>query len=143
MKIMIVTIGQPKLTFAKEGFAEYIKRLSGFHKVEVMHLGDRVTDDKLLHIIDNHFCVVLDEHGVEYASRDFARFLDEKSVNGVGEMVFVIGGPDGHSDTIKKRANVLWSMGKLTFPHDLAMMILAEALYRASTINAGHPYHRE
>ncbi len=140
---MIVTIGQPKLSFAKEGFAEYIKRLSGFHKVEVVHLSDRATDDKVIQIIDNRFCVVLDEHGVEYTSRDFARFLDEKSVNGVGEIVFVIGGPDGHNETIKKRADILWSMSKLTFPHDLAMMILAETLYRSSTINVGHPYHRE
>ncbi len=141
--MMIVTIGQPKLSFAKEGFAEYIKRLSGFHKMEVTHLSDKVTDDKLLQVIDNHFCIVLDEHGVEYTSREFARFLDEKSVNGVSEIVFVIGGPEGHSEKIKKHANVLWSMSKLTFPHDLAMMILAETLYRSSTINAGHPYHRE
>ena len=143
MKIAIITIGQPKLSFAKEGFFEYIKRLSGFHKVEVTHLSDKTTDDKLLHIIDNRFCVILDEHGTEYVSRDLARFFDEQAVRGVGEMVFVVGGPDGHSDMVKKRADILWSMSKLTFPHDLAMMILAEALYRASTINNGHPYHRE
>lgn len=143
MKITIITIGQPKLSFAKEGFAEYIKRLSGFHRVDVKHLSDKMKDEHLLRVIDNYFCVVLDEHGVEYSSRELAVFLDTQSVNGIGEMAFVIGGPDGHSTTIKKRANVLWSMGKLTFPHDMAMMIMAEALYRASTINSGHPYHRE
>jgi 23S rRNA (pseudouridine1915-N3)-methyltransferase len=143
MKITILTIGQPKLSFAKEGFAEYIKRLSGFHKVDVVHLSDKTMDDKLLQTMDNRFCIVLDEHGAEYTSRGLAQFLDERSMSGVGEMVFVIGGPDGHSERIKKRADVLWSMSMLTFPHDMAMVILAEALYRASTINAGHPYHRE
>jgi 23S rRNA (pseudouridine1915-N3)-methyltransferase len=143
MKITIITIGQPKLSFAKEGFAEYVKRLSGFHKVDVRHLSDKTKDEHLMHVIDNHFCVVLDEHGVEYSSRELAVFMDTQSVNGIGEMTFVIGGPDGHSAEIKKRANVLWSMGKLTFPHDMAMMIMAEALYRASTINVSHPYHRE
>lgn len=143
MKIKILTIGAPKLLFAKDGFGQYIKRLEGFHKVEILHLPDGSDDVKILKIIDNGFCVVLDEHGKEFTSRELAQFLEKKSVAGFGEMYFFIGGPDGHSVVIKNRADLLWSMGKITFPHDLAMVILAEALYRASTINANHPYHRD
>jgi len=55
----------------------------------------------------------------------------------------VVGGPDGHSDIIRNRADSLWSLSKLTFPHDVAVMIMLEAIYRAATINAGHPYHRD
>lgn len=143
MKLKIITIGEPKLSFAKEGFAEYIKRLGAFHNVEVNHLKDGISDKKILQVIDNIFCVVLDEKGLEFTSCALAKFLDEKATQGIGEICFVVGGPDGHSDKIKKRADYFWSFGKMTLPHDLAMVILAEALYRASTINVNHPYHRE
>ena len=138
-----MTIGEPKLAFAKMGFDEYIKRLGRYHKVEVLHVSDKADDKKILKICDNAFVIVLDEKGQELSSKTLAVFLNEKSVQGVGEMIFLIGGPDGHSDVIKNRADVLLSMSKLTFPHDLAMMILAETLYRASTINHNHPYHRD
>ena len=143
MKLKIITIGEPKLSFAKVGFGEYIKRLSAYHKLEVMHLRDGISDEKIINIIDNVFCVVLDEGGREFSSRELAQFLEQKAVQGIGEICFVIGGPDGHSDTIRQRADFVWSFGKMTFPHDLAMVILIEALYRASTITARHPYHRE
>lgn len=143
MKMKIITIGEPKLSFAKEGFGEYIKRLGGYHKVDVVHLSDTTTDEKIIEAIDNNFCVVLDEGGKEFTSRELAIFLDKKAVEGIGEMIFLIGGPDGHSEQIKKRADFVWSMGRLTFPHDMAMVIMAEALYRASTINSNHPYHRD
>ncbi len=143
MKITILTIGEPKLPFAKLGFAEYIKRLGGYHKINVRHLNDAISDEKVLQVIDHAYCVVLDEHGTEFTSRELAKFLNEKSVHGIGEIFFVIGGPDGHSALMKSRAQTLWSMSKLTFPHDMAMIILSEALYRASMINVNHPYHRD
>ena len=143
MKLKIVTIGEPKLSFARDGFSEYIKRLGAYHSVQVQHLKDGVEDKKILDIIDNIFCIILDETGKEFSSKELAHFLDEKAVQGVGEMCFVVGGPDGHNDEIKDRADKLWSFGKMTLPHDLAMVVLSEALYRASTINVNHPYHRD
>lgn len=143
MKIKIITIGEPKLSFAKTGFGEYVKRLRGYHKVEVLHFPDAVKDEKIIKDVDNTFCVVLDENGREFTSRELAEFLEKKSTHGIGEMCFLIGGPDGHSDEIKIRADLLMSMSQLTFPHDIAMMVLAETLYRASTINSNHPYHRD
>ena len=143
MKLKIITIGEPKLSFAREGFSEYIKRLGAYHSVQVQHLKDGTKDEKILDVIDNTFCVVLDKGGKEFSSKELAHFLDEKAVQGVGEVCFVVGGPDGHSDEIRSRADTVWSFGKMTLPHDLAMVVLTEALYRASTINVNHPYHRE
>jgi 23S rRNA (pseudouridine1915-N3)-methyltransferase len=142
MKLEIITIGQPKLSFAKEGFFEYIKRLKFFHDVVVIHLKDGSSDRKILDSIGNNFCVVLDENGKEFTSKELAEFLNQKVLHGISKMCFVVGGPDGHTDLIKQKADILWSFGKLTLPHDLAMVILSEALYRASTINVNHPYHR-
>jgi 23S rRNA (pseudouridine1915-N3)-methyltransferase len=142
MNIKIITIGQPKLEFAKIGFGEYLKRLQSFHKIEVRHLKDGISDKEMIKEIGNSFCIVLDEKGREFSSRELAEFLNTKAVQGISDICFVIGGPDGHSEEIKNQANYVWSFGKLTFPHDLAMVVLVEALYRASTISAGHPYHR-
>jgi len=143
MKLQIITIGEPKLPFAKIGFGEYIKRLGAYHTVSVEHLRDSVDDTKILHVIDNTFCVVLDEKGKELTSRNLAKFLNDKAIESIGKMCFVVGGPDGHSEVVKEKADLLWSFGQMTLPHDLAMVVLSEALYRASTINANHPYHRE
>ncbi len=142
MNLKIITIGSPKLEFAKIGFDEYLKRLQSFHKIEVNHLKDGTTDKDILKEIGNSFCVILDENGREFTSRELAGFLDKKGVQGVNNICFVIGGPDGHNEELKRRADYTWSFGRLTFPHDLAMVILAETLYRAGTISAGHPYHR-
>jgi len=143
MKLKIITIGEPKLSFAREGFSEYLKRLGAYHKVQIVHLRDSASYEKILQEVDNDFCVVLDENGKEFGSRELSQFLDKKAVYGIGEMCFLVGGPDGHSNVVKERADFMWSFGKMTLPHDLAMVVLVEALYRASTISVGHPYHRD
>ena len=63
-------------------------------------------------------------------------------MDGHGELAFVIGGDEGLSDAVRSRANLLWSLSALTFPHDLAQLVTLEALYRASTVAAGVPYHK-
>jgi 23S rRNA (pseudouridine1915-N3)-methyltransferase len=144
MNIKIITIGQPKLEFAKSGFAEYVKRLQFFHRVEIRHLKDGVKDKEVLKEGEGLFRIILDEQGKEFdSSRELAEFLENKAVQGQGNICFIIGGPEGLSEKVKKHADLIWSLSRLTFPHDLAMVILAEALYRAGTISAGHPYHKE
>ena len=70
------------------------------------------------------------------------RSLETLGVEGQGELAFCIGGDEGLSSAVKTRANELWSLSALTFPHDLAQLVLLEALYRASTISAGVKYHK-
>ncbi|WP_445680920.1 23S rRNA (pseudouridine(1915)-N(3))-methyltransferase RlmH [Radicibacter daui] len=87
--------------------------------------------------------VVMDERGRSLPSSDFARTLGRWQEEGAGEVAFLIGGADGHSDAVRSRASLLLSFGAATWPHMLARVMLAEQIYRAQQILAGHPYHRE
>ncbi len=88
------------------------------------------------------FLIVLDEHGKDLSSVDLAQFM-EKCLNGsVPEMAFAIGGPDGHGKSLQDAASLVLRMGIMTWPHQLARVMLAEQLYRSITILSGHPYHR-
>jgi 23S rRNA (pseudouridine1915-N3)-methyltransferase len=87
--------------------------------------------------------VVLDERGKTFSSRDFATRLQRFEDDGAGEIAFLIGGADGHGAAVLERADVKLSLGALTWPHMLVRGMLAEQLYRAQQILAGHPYHRD
>ena len=88
------------------------------------------------------FIIALDEHGKDIGSADLAELARGNMENAVPEMAFVIGGPDGHGQEILQSANLVLRMGKMTWPHQLARVMLAEQLYRSITILSGHPYHR-
>lgn len=87
--------------------------------------------------------VALDETGTTMTSLNFARLLETWRDAGVREARFVIGAADGLSDAERSEADLLWSFGAMTWPHLLVRAMLAEQLYRATTIISGHPYHRE
>ena len=87
--------------------------------------------------------VALDERGETPSSLDFAKKLGRWRDEGASEAVFLIGGADGHAESLRARADWVVSLGRLTLPHMLARAVLAEQLYRAASILAGHPYHRE
>jgi 23S rRNA (pseudouridine1915-N3)-methyltransferase len=86
--------------------------------------------------------VVLDEHGRSFPTRTLADHLKRWRNDG-RDIAFIIGGADGLDDTIKSGADLLWSLSPLTLPHGLVRVVLAEQLYRAASLLAGHPYHRE
>jgi 23S rRNA (pseudouridine1915-N3)-methyltransferase len=86
--------------------------------------------------------VVLDEAGLRLDTRQMAQALRDWQQDG-RDTVFFIGGPDGLDATLKDSAETRWRLSDLTLPHALARVLLAEALYRAWSVNAGHPYHRE
>jgi len=87
--------------------------------------------------------VVLDEHGSTLTSREFASHLRKWQNMGVESVAFLVGGADGHSEEVKKQADLTLSFGRMTLPHFLMRVVLAEQLYRAQTIFEGHPYHRD
>ena len=87
--------------------------------------------------------VALDERGKTFSSRDFAQRLQRFEDDGAQEIVFLVGGADGHGDAVFKRADLKLSLGTMTWPHMLVRGMLAEQLYRAQQILAGHPYHRD
>jgi 23S rRNA (pseudouridine1915-N3)-methyltransferase len=86
--------------------------------------------------------VVLDERGKSISSEDFARRLARLRDEGAGDVAFLIGGPDGHGEELRKKAALLLSFGGMTWPHRLVRVMLAEQIYRAVTILVKHPYHR-
>ncbi|OBX19958.1 23S rRNA (pseudouridine(1915)-N(3))-methyltransferase RlmH [Erythrobacter sp. QSSC1-22B] len=86
--------------------------------------------------------VLLDERGRNLGSQDFADILERWRDDGIREARFVLGAADGHSPEDRASADLLLAFGKATWPHLLARAMLAEQLYRATTIIAGHPYHR-
>lgn len=86
--------------------------------------------------------VVLDERGELLGSEALARKLDSWALSGASRVAFLIGGAFGHDQALRERADWLWSLSPLTFPHELARLLVAEQLYRAWTIQRGDPYHK-
>ena len=96
----------------------------------------------LARVDKSEMVVLLDERGRQLGSRDLADKLAQWQTDG-RDLCFVIGGPDGVSDACRQRADFTWSLSRLTLPHGLARVLLAEQLYRAHSLQAGHPYHRD
>ncbi len=86
--------------------------------------------------------MVLDERGKSLTTAELARRLERWKQDGI-DVAFIIGGADGTSGALQQDADLLWSLSPLTLPHGLCRVILAEQLYRAASLLAGHPYHRE
>jgi 23S rRNA (pseudouridine1915-N3)-methyltransferase len=87
------------------------------------------------------FAILLDSRGQQYTSEEFAGQLGRLRDDGTQRLVVAIGPADGWSAAARQRANLLFSLGRITLPHQLARVVLAEQVYRALTILAGHPYH--
>ena len=86
--------------------------------------------------------ILMDERGRNIGSEDFTSWLGKRRDQGQRDLVIAIGGPDGHAPELMERAALVLSFGALTWPHQLARVMLAEQLYRAVSIASGHPYHR-
>lgn len=146
MRIQVLTIGKPKLPYAKAGVEEYAGRLraSGGVTVTELKAGTREQESAILmEKSEGLFRVVLDEKGEQVTSRELAAKFTNWEMNRVKGVAFLIGGADGHSDALRRAADWKWSLGKLTLMHELALVVLLEQIYRAKAINAGAPYHRD
>lgn len=84
---------------------------------------------------------LLDERGKQLTSKGLAGRLSDWQSDG-RDLCFVIGGPDGVSDNVRQRADTTWSLSQLTLPHGMARVLFSEQLYRAHSLQTGHPYHR-
>ncbi len=142
MKMHILTIGKPKLPYAKLGWDEYLQRLRRSSDVRVTHLSDKYAYDstKILNSSQDSYRVALVIDSKQLTSYELAAFIKDKEFSG-REITWIIGGPDGLPADVLNACDYTLSFSKLTFPHDLAMVILLEALYRAMSITNGHPYH--
>lgn len=142
MKLHIITIGKPKLPYAKAGWDEYFNRLRHYHQLRASHIPDKHNDaTHILEAAGTSYKVAMAIEGKQFTSPQLAGFLAGQEQTG-REVSFIIGGPEGLPPEVIAAADYPWSLGSLTLPHDLAMVFLLETLYRASTINSGHPYHK-
>jgi 23S rRNA (pseudouridine1915-N3)-methyltransferase len=153
----IVAVGRIKASYAKEGCEEFLGRLRRFSKVEHIEVRDvrrgrggqvdtwkEAEGEALLKQVPRGaLTVALHEHGKQWKSTELAQWIDGQQTAGVSSIAFLLGGPDGHSQNLLSKVDKTWSLGKLTLPHELARLVLAEQLYRAVSMLAGHPYHRE
>jgi 23S rRNA (pseudouridine1915-N3)-methyltransferase len=154
MKIKIIQIGKNKDHYIDEGVEEYLKRLQGFADVEIVTLKEipasktfkieKSVEEEggqiMKQLAGDDFVIVLDEKGKEPTSKEFAKFIDDKKNRGIN-LVFIIGGPYGLFENVKKRANSILSLSKLTFTHQMIRPFLLEQIYRAFAIISGKDYH--
>ena len=131
-RLHVVAVSARLPAWAEEACAEYLKRMPRGYEVERI-----LTKPERLRAVlpKNSRLVALDERGEDASTRRFASLLRS-------ETAFIIGGPDGLDESVKKDAALLLRLSSLTLPHALAQVILLEQLYRAATILTGHPYHR-
>lgn len=143
MKLHILTVGEPKLAYARAGWQEYTKRLTHYHTLRITHIPDKWAYDAsyIMQTAGNAYKAALVVGGEQFTSPELAGFLDKRALD-ARELCLLIGGPEGLPAQVIQEADLRLGLSRLTFPHDLAMVILAEALYRASTIQAGQPYHK-
>ncbi|MEM7387529.1 MAG: 23S rRNA (pseudouridine(1915)-N(3))-methyltransferase RlmH, partial [Verrucomicrobiota bacterium] len=102
----------------------------------------RDLDQRVLKAAGPGFRIALDERGQTCTTADLAKRFRAWDQDGTNEIQFLVGGPDGHSETIRKEADWLWSLSPLTLQRDLALLVLMEQLYRVQSILSGSPYHR-
>jgi len=158
MKFTFLTIGKIKEKWMRQGIDEYLKRLSPIAKVEILSpdeekmpenpspaLKEKVMEkegEKLLkYLKDEDFLILLDLKGKPVTSEGLAHILRKKMVSGTSHFFFMIGGPYGNGENIRKRANLKISISAMTFTHQMARLILAEQVYRAMKIIRHEPYH--
>ncbi|HTZ97201.1 MAG TPA: 23S rRNA (pseudouridine(1915)-N(3))-methyltransferase RlmH [Terriglobales bacterium] len=142
MKIKIVWIGKTKQPEIEGLTQDYLKRLRHYAEVEGVAVKDEPAVLKLSSgdVRPRHTLLLLDSHGKQLSSEEFAHWLADFQQRSV-PLLIAIGPADGFSPEARKAAGLILSFGKMTMAHELARVVLLEQLYRAFTILKGHPYH--
>ncbi len=159
MRITLHVIGKIKETYWKQAIDEYVKRLSSYCELSIIEYPDFPSKEGasekeesevkekegakiLAHLKNGERLIALDLGHPQRDSVEFASYLQEQLELGGARLHFVIGGSLGLSDSLKKRADGFLTLGKMTFPHQLARVMLLEQLYRAFRILHHEPYHK-
>ncbi len=156
MRVRLIAVGSRMPKWVREAYGDYITRLGSGLKISLQEIepGPRsagrsaqkameVEAQKLLGALrKDDFVVALDEHGAQMTTRELASWLKTRMQEG-RDLAFLIGGPDGFNPDVLGRSDFKWSLSRLTFPHALVRVVLAEQLYRAHGVLTNHPYHRD
>ena len=157
MKITLLTVGKTDKDWVKQGIDIYVSRLKHYIPFSINEIPElknvsalskeqiksREGELILKNVKPADDVILMDEHGKEYTSVDFASLLQKKISYEGKDIVFVIGGAYGFSEEVYRRANSKISLSKMTFSHQMVRAIFTEQLYRAFTIIRGEPYHHE
>lgn len=154
MKILLPFIGKTKESYLEQGIRDYTERLRRYLPVEIKVLKEpnRQEADAVIMAREGELLlaqttaasliIALDPAGREQNSEEMAAALADWENRGLHTACFLIGGHLGLDGTARQQANLLWSLSRLTFTHEMSRFILLEQLYRACTIKAGHKYHK-
>jgi len=156
VRIRVLAVGSRMPGWVDAACTDYVKRLNAHARTSLVEIATAARGaktrqpkavategDRLLDAVDaREYVVVLDERGRELTTRELATWLEQRRKDG-RDLAFVIGGPDGLSLKVQARADWTLSLSRLTLPHALARVLLLEQLYRAHTVLANHPYHRD
>lgn len=152
MKVNIIAVGSIKEKYYTDAIAEYQKRLYRFCNFKVIEVQEDSKTENLDKKNENEgkailehakgVIIALDKVGKMLSSENLAAEISKMQISGQSEISFVIGGSNGLSPEVLKRAMLIVSFGNITFPHQLFRVVLTEQIYRAFTINAGLPYHK-
>lgn len=155
MRIRLLAIGQKMPAWVNEGYQNYSKRITDDASLELLELpmakrAKNANEEKLKQqegdalltaLNKQEMLVALDVKGKSHSTESLAQLLKDWQMQG-SDIAFAIGGPDGLSEAVLAKADRKISLSALTLPHPLVRVLLAEQLYRAWSINKGHPYHR-
>lgn len=159
LRVNVICVGKLKEKYLKDAVAEYAKRLSAFCKFSVIEVDEEKTNGdpndsgietilsaegkRILSKLDrNDLVIAMCIEGRQLSSEKLAKYISDSAVTGVSTIDIIIGGSWGLSEEVKSRAKLRLSMSEMTFPHQLARVMLCEQLYRAFSINAGSKYHK-
>ena len=156
MKLLVVAVGTRMPAWVDAGFGDYARRMPRDARVELVEIKPEsrgagrpvgrlleAEEKRILAAVPaGSLSIALDERGTLLATADLASRIERWRHTG-SDLTFIIGGPDGLAERLKRGAALKWSLTPLTLPHGLARVVLAEQLYRAVSILHNHPYHRD
>lgn len=159
LKITIIAVGNLKEKYLKAASDEYSKRLSGYCSLEIVEiqpqqLPSKPTEGQIAAALENEGQKIIKKipagtkvislciEGSRYTSERLSELLNHTAISGYSGITFIIGGSHGLSDTVKQHSDIRLSMSDMTFPHQLARIMLLEQIYRAFTIAEGSRYHK-
>lgn len=140
LKLKVINVGKISLKPVASLSEEYLGRIQHYLPIEIATL--KSSTDFLVKLHSQDYLIALDKRGKSFESTEFAKWLEDKKLRAVKNLIFFIGPAEGVSEEIKKRANLLLSLSEMTLQHELALVVLLEQLYRACTILKGEPYHK-
>lgn len=155
MKLRLISVGKANESYVSEGIDDFTKRINKYFKTE-WHIiappknASSLPENELkkaeaaliLNLVEkDDYLVLLDERGKSFSSPQLAKFIEQRANESCKQLVFLIGGAFGVEHSVTQRAQAVWSLSALVFPHMLVRLILAEQLYRACTIIKNEKYH--